>query len=327
MSASTEGTPHALSLEGRSIDEAQAIGSAVFHPHHVRPLSPGPGFRLGIEAVSVGAVTVGTIEYTRPARIETGAYDDSYHVNIALDGELRTMIGAERVVARPGRGAVYRRDVPTLIEGFEHGARVLAVKVERATLEARLRLLGGTVGESGIPFGTDLDMMSGWGREWRWYVDLFARQLERPGLLLEHPLLAGAVQDAVIEGLLRSAVYAGPPGGPPPPAPRSTVARIADLMTASPELHFGSELLSELSGTTPRAVQHGFRRHFGVTPHDFVRTVRLERVRDDLRDPAFAGPIADVARRWGFAHIGRFSAEYATRFGERPSETLRATRP
>lgn len=325
MSATTSPLPHSLRLEGRSIDEAQAIGSAVFHPHQVCPLAPGAAFRLGIEAVSAGAVTVGTIEYTRAARIQTGAYDDSYHVNIAMEGEFRTIIGTDRVVARSTHAAVYRRDVPTIIEGFERGARVLAVKIDRAALDARLRLLGGSPGASGIAFGSSLDLSTGWGREWRWYVDLFARQLADPGLLVAHPLLAGAVQDALLDGLLRSAAFPGAPADTRPPATPTTVSRIAELMSSSPELHYGSELLAELSGTTPRAVQQGFRREFGVTPHDFLRIVRLERVRSDLCDPATSGSIANTARRWGFAHVGRFSADYAARFGELPSETVRQT--
>jgi AraC-like DNA-binding protein len=29
--------------------------------------------------------------------------------------------------------------------------------------------------------------------------------------------------------------------------------------------------------------------------------------------------------RWGFAHLGRFSIEYKERFGESPSQSLRAS--
>jgi len=32
--------------------------------------------------------------------------------------------------------------------------------------------------------------------------------------------------------------------------------------------------------------------------------------------------VGAVARRWGFAHLGRFSERYAREFGERPSDTL-----
>lgn len=36
--------------------------------------------------------------------------------------------------------------------------------------------------------------------------------------------------------------------------------------------------------------------------------------------------LADLAMRWGFAHQGRFSAEYRSRFGETPGETLQRVR-
>jgi transcriptional regulator GlxA family with amidase domain len=36
-----------------------------------------------------------------------------------------------------------------------------------------------------------------------------------------------------------------------------------------------------------------------------------------------AASVTDVATRWGFFHLGRFSQEYGQLYGERPSQTLR----
>ena len=82
--------------------------------------------------------------------------------------------------------------------------------------------------------------------------------------------------------------------------------------------------LSAVTGLSVRSVQESFRRVFDVSPLTYLREVRLDRVRDELLelDPQ-AGVIGDVARRWGFAHLGRFSASYAARFGEYPKQTLR----
>jgi len=33
--------------------------------------------------------------------------------------------------------------------------------------------------------------------------------------------------------------------------------------------------------------------------------------------------VADIALKWGFVSMGRFSHQYQAAFGERPSETLR----
>ena len=59
----------------------------------------------------------------------------------------------------------------------------------------------------------------------------------------------------------------------------------------------------------------------------YIRRVRLDRIRTELlrADPAVTN-VADVARHWGFAHPGRFSATYAARYGEYPSDTLRNAR-
>lgn len=82
--------------------------------------------------------------------------------------------------------------------------------------------------------------------------------------------------------------------------------------------------LSAASGLSVRSVQESFRRVFDVSPLTYLRQVRLDRVRAELleADPQ-SGAVGDIARRWGFAHLGRFSAAYAERFGEYPKQTLR----
>lgn len=66
-----------------------------------------------------------------------------------------------------------------------------------------------------------------------------------------------------------------------------------------------------------------FREHLGVTPKTYLRTIRLNRVRRDLIGAAPESPIADVANRWGFWHMGQFAADYRRLFDELPSDTRR----
>ena len=73
-----------------------------------------------------------------------------------------------------------------------------------------------------------------------------------------------------------------------------------------------------------RALQESFQRTLDRTPMNYLREVRLRRVRNDLQraDP-MATSVAEIAARWGFTHMGRFSGEYLRRFGEYPRHTLR----
>lgn len=81
--------------------------------------------------------------------------------------------------------------------------------------------------------------------------------------------------------------------------------------------------LAAVSGLSVRAVQESFQRLFGMPPSAYVRSVRLQRVRGDLlRLDTATTSVSEVARSWGFAHLGRFSAEYTSRYGEYPKATL-----
>jgi AraC-like DNA-binding protein len=77
---------------------------------------------------------------------------------------------------------------------------------------------------------------------------------------------------------------------------------------------------------TPRGLQQAFSRHLDTTPSEYLRGVRLDRVRDELLEGSpDTVTVAEVAQRWAFAHLGRFSASYVQRFGEYPRETLQRT--
>jgi AraC-like DNA-binding protein len=74
-----------------------------------------------------------------------------------------------------------------------------------------------------------------------------------------------------------------------------------------------------------RTVQRAFRAELGMSPMDYLKRVRLERVREDLlriRQGQIEGTITAVATRWGFVHLGRFSQDYRDAYGERPSDTI-----
>ncbi|QKS21311.1 AraC family transcriptional regulator [Curtobacterium sp. Csp1] len=71
-------------------------------------------------------------------------------------------------------------------------------------------------------------------------------------------------------------------------------------------------------------LDHGRRRaRVGTAPNAMLRGVRMDRVREELlRGAPGQLTVAEVAVRWGFAHLGRFSAAYHQRFGEYPRDTL-----
>lgn len=81
--------------------------------------------------------------------------------------------------------------------------------------------------------------------------------------------------------------------------------------------------LCQAANVSPRTLEYAFREHVGLTPKQYLKAYRLNRVREALRlaDPLKAH-INQLANRWGFWHMGQFAADYRRLFSELPSETL-----
>lgn len=81
------------------------------------------------------------------------------------------------------------------------------------------------------------------------------------------------------------------------------------------------ELCAEL-GMSRRGVELLFQDSLGIGPASFIRHQRLHGVRRTLLSSApVAGTVKESALQWGFWHMGHFSREYRSLFGETPSTT------
>jgi AraC-like DNA-binding protein len=156
---------------------------------------------------------------------------------------------------------------------------------------------------------------------WQSDLTLLARELRSGGVdtLLWHSLARGAA--ASFLRMYPPAVADLPPAVLVPRRARLRAAveymheHVAEAMSVSD--------VAGAAGLSVRATQETFQRHLGRTPMGYLQRVRLERVREELlrADPAVTS-VQTVARRWGFTHLGRFSAAYRTAFGEYPRVTL-----
>lgn len=81
--------------------------------------------------------------------------------------------------------------------------------------------------------------------------------------------------------------------------------------------------LCQTFGVSERTLQYGFQSYVNMSPRAYLRICRLNRARDALRQPATRdATVTEVAMRFGFFHMGKFSQSYRAHFGESPSTTL-----
>ncbi|MHC8400925.1 helix-turn-helix domain-containing protein [Pseudomonas sp. MDT1-17] len=108
---------------------------------------------------------------------------------------------------------------------------------------------------------------------------------------------------------------------------RSVIKRIGEWAADVPEETLNLLELSQVAGVSLRQLQHAFKAYTGMTPTLWLRLRRLNGARRELLSrTAMDTTVADVAMRWSFWHLGRFSSSYRALFKELPSETLKSSR-
>ncbi|KVL55329.1 AraC family transcriptional regulator [Burkholderia territorii] len=93
-------------------------------------------------------------------------------------------------------------------------------------------------------------------------------------------------------------------------------ARLQDASTCPLSI---AELCVQL-GISRRTAQYAFNDTLNLNPIAYLRAVRLNHVRRELR---LGASVTSAATKWGFWHLSSFAQDYRAMFGELPSATAR----
>jgi AraC-like DNA-binding protein len=308
-------------------DEAQAAMAATFLPLRMRMLEPpGPdGVDMRLNALRVGDVTVAYARFGRAVEVAT-VEAENYHVDLPISGSARFRAGRlERVEGTPRRAAVFMPGESAGID-WSGGCGQFCLMFPRALLQGELEAMLDRPLAEPLVFAEAMDVGTDTGRSWLDTLWLVERQARHAHGLLDHPLAASHVAQALAAGLLIAQPhnYTDALAGPRRPAAPRAVREAVDLIHAHPEDPWTTASLARRVAVSARSLQEGFARSYGVPPSAYLRSVRLNRAHAELQaaDP-HTTTVARVAGRWGFLYLSRFAAAYREKFGENPSATLR----
>jgi len=303
---------------GRDVDEARALYEHAYNGHDfaIEP-TQGP-FAYRYTTSGDGPVTLhGNLFLGRvTGEIRT---EGEYVVTWLSSGRGVLDLGGDEVELERGVPAVFptgksqRFDVRDHKQNLMHfdGAFLERVAAEEEGAEGRLHFHHGA--------GPRADELPGWTHA----VGEAARAILAPPAPGDELVRAEAVRGAAV-ALLRTFPHESFALPESVLTPRNARLRQAvEHMHSSAHLPLDTTAVAQEAGLTVRGLQQAFTRHLGVTPSEYLRRLRLDRARVELqRLDTGTATVADVARRWGFGHLGRFAGSYAERFGEYPSETL-----
>jgi AraC family ethanolamine operon transcriptional activator len=107
---------------------------------------------------------------------------------------------------------------------------------------------------------------------------------------------------------------------------RQIVDRIENLARARAEELLHIEDHCNAADVSQRILRKAFQAMYASPPYCHLRALRMTEARKALLSPGGSTQtVTQVAMRFGFLELGRFSVEYRLMFGECPSATLRRT--
>jgi len=206
------------------------------------------------------------------------------------------------------------------------GSQIVAIVVRAELLSSLWQLLYGKPWSSWLDCKIAVQARPGSAERVRaTHLRTLQAAMQQPGLLAV-PETAAQLRDAVLVEWMESI-----PGEVDVrdlhriEARRRMVDRAVERVLGSPDHPVTMLDLCKQVGASPRRLELCFRDVLGISPHKYLRAVRLCGARRELKRLAGSGDtVHDVAARWGFWHMSAFSADYKQQFGELPSATMRA---
>lgn len=309
------------------VDEAAEQIGRIFCPHHLEPgQTRAAGFSARHNCAAFDGFSINYVAYGGSVGIDPGCLDRFFLVQIPLTGSAQIRAGASELDAAPDRTAsLLSPTIPTRMMWRDCAQAILLL--DRRMVEQRAAALSGRA-VGAVEFDAAIDLNAPSGQALRTSLAGLMTLAERLGpsgrlsavamadwreVLLDH-LLNG--QRHGLSDDIRT--YSGR-AERLPRALRAARDYLAD--NAGEPLDLAQ--LACASGIGIRALQLGFRRHFGVSISQMLLDMRLAGLHARLAQASPDISITDIAFDLGFTHLSRMAGAYREKFGETPSATLR----
>jgi AraC-like DNA-binding protein len=307
--------------EGSRFGEFRHELNRLFYPARVEPVGPGGADGGLLRGVRTEHLTVGLMRFGQPTLVDPGRTGAGYHVNVLLAGRIASASDDEEAVSTAGDATVFAPYRTHRLAHCAESSTQLGIRVDRLLVDAELEALLGRPVRAPVEFDLEFDLTSPAGRAWRASLDLLLAELDNPDGLIGRPAVRSYHERLLATGLLlaqRHSYSEALQTGGAPVTPRS-VRRVIDMVESNPQEPYTVGDLARAAGVSARRLQETFREYVGTTPMAYLRSVRLDRVHEELH--AGSAGVAETAHRWGFTHLGRFASAYREKFGVLPSAT------
>ena len=309
------------------VDEAAEQIGRIFCPHDLKPAQArAAGFSARHNCATFDGFSINYVAYGGSVSIDPGCLERFFLLQVPLTGAARIRAGAGEFDAVPDRTAsLLSPTIPTRMMWSDCAQVILLL--DRRMVEQRAAALSGRVAGT-VEFDPVINLDAPSGQALRTSLAglmTLAERLGPAGRL--SPVATADWREALLDHLLNGQhhglsdairTFSGQ-AERLPRALRVARDRLAD--NAGEPLDLAQ--LACAAGIGIRALQLGFRRHFGLSISEMLLDMRLARLQARLAQATQDASITEIAFDLGFTHLGRMAGAYREKFGETPSATLR----
>lgn len=300
----------------------------VFKPHDLKVATPTQDVSASMHHVRHGRLSLSRLEYGVPVTIDPGRLEDFFLIQIPTRGSAEINCDGERFTSSPQCASIISPDTPVSMR-WDADAPQLALRLDREDVESHCAQHLGHRLDTPLRFEPALSLTTPNATYFLQLLGTLADALACNAHPIHQPLVLKQFEATLINAL----IYGQPNNLQGPLSAPSGIRKISPFFVKRAEEYIlahaheplSIEQLAEHVGVSVRTLFSGFREFRDISPMAFLRDVRLARVHQDLREPG-SHSVTDIALKWGFAHLGRFSQEYRKRYGELPSQTCRFRR-
>lgn len=307
----------------RNAEEARAYLQSVdlrleLDPRHASEID------LRLKGFYLADSYIGRVKYGPAVTVVAADRDrDDFWLHLPLRGAFEVTNRAGSVACASGQDGVLSGPAGHVTRS-QAGSERVTLAIVRSAMEHQLAMLLGEPTVRALEFAPKVNLTSSHGRTLAGYLHLTVADMERPGSMLHQAAALGEFEHFIMTVLLLSHSHNYSEAlrhHGRPIAPRD-VRRAVDYIEAHLTTRFTISDIVEATGVAGRTLFKHFKDFKGVSPMRYALNARFLQVRQALQRAEPEESVTDIALRWGFTHLGRFSVEYRRRFGESPSQTL-----
>ena len=311
-----------IAVSGTDPDELAALLSTPASPISVQPVDRKIEYSCNF--VEAGPLSFSLCSYKGDLRCERQAESDKLLIFLPFAGAMSIDCNGNEIVSAQGRGTITDGRAQTGVH-IIGPRRHLTMIVRKQELVRRLSdMLERPIGDE-LDFQPDIDVTQGPGLMLKSLAETGFAGLTGDEALSNSPLALQGLSEAINGLLLEGFSHRFLPElmQPAPVATPRHVDRAIEYMQAHLHQPITIEEIAAAANVGIRTLQLSFRQWRMTTPMTYLHELRMTEARRDLLAQPPSLSVAEIARKWGFAHLGRFAIDYKRQFGESPSETRR----